>query len=54
MNEGQRDVAGPAEPVAALERARQLLLDLLAVDGARKPRDGDLLQLAGVDADHLV
>ena len=52
--EGQAEIGGFAEAVLALQRARDLLLDVLALDGAGKPRHRNLLDVPGVDADHLV
>ena len=52
--EGQGQIGGVAEAVAALQRARDLQLDVLALERAGQPRDRNFLQVAGVDADHLM
>jgi hypothetical protein len=52
--EGEAEIGGVAEPVPALQRAGDLLLDLLAFQRACEPRHRDFLEIAGVDADHLV
>jgi hypothetical protein len=52
--EGERQVGGVAKPVAMFQRRRHRLLDILGGHGARQPRHRDFLNVAGVDADHLM
>ncbi len=52
--EGQAEVGGVAEAVAVLQRAGDLMLDVLALERARQPRHRNLPEIPGVDADHLM
>ncbi len=48
------EILGLAKTVLALQRVGDQLLDLLGFQRAGKPRHRDLLEVAGVDADHLM
>ena len=52
--EGQAEIGGIAEAVAVLQRAGDLQLDVLGLERARQPRHRNLLEVPGVDADHLM
>ena len=52
--EGQSEVGGVAEAVPVLQRAGDRSLDVLAFERAGQPRDRNLPEIAGVDADHLM
>ena len=52
--EGQAEIGGVAEPVAVLQRPGDLKFDLLAVQTARRARHRNHLDVAGIDADHLM
>ena len=52
--EGDGEAVGVAKPAAMLQRLCHRRLDVLGRDVARPPRHRDLLDVPGVDADHLV
>jgi hypothetical protein len=52
--EGQAEIGGLAEAIPALQRMGDGELDVLALQRPRQPGDGNLPEVAGVDADHLV
>ncbi len=52
--EGQVDIGGVAEPVVMFQRMGDLKLDLFCLQGTRRPRHRNLLDIPGVDADHLM
>jgi hypothetical protein len=52
--EGQSEIGGVAQAAAVLQRVCDILLDLLGFHGTREPGHRDLLDVFGLDADHLV
>jgi hypothetical protein len=52
--EGQSEIGGVAQAAAVLQRVGDVLLDLLGFHGARQPGHRDLLDVLGLDADHVV
>jgi hypothetical protein len=53
-SKGQIEVGGIAKAVLALQRARDLLFDVLTLERAGQTRDRDFLRSLSVDADYLM